>query len=210
MSIHFVDALSRVGWSTQMPLEGDSGNLIIDPLLLGNANGQTKDPRTWPVPLQHQWADDWFHGKKVYQQPNASIPTIPLQFCIYGQGIGWRAGHDTGTYLVIVVLLLHILTAITYSIYVWYTGRTSDAWDSLTELLALAYTSSPLHGSLEKCGAGIYSWQSLKTAVTVGVLEDREHNGGDRLEMVVCHTRSIESGSDKALLRRPIISQAYG
>ena len=209
--MHFVDALSRVGWSLQLPLNGTS-NFEINPVLQRYSNGLTGDVRTWPLEQQHQWAGEWFGKGQVFQRPSASImPTVPLRLDMYVQGIGWRT-QGSGTYLAITVLLLHLMAAIAHSCFILVTGRTSEAWDSLTELLALAYNSNSVSRGLENCGAGIHRWKTLKGNVRIGIVGDKKDQDKERLQMVICNTQSIAGEkklSEEVLIRRPKINQAY-
>lgn len=66
----------------------------------------------------------------------------------------------------------------------FWTKRSSEAWDSITELVVLAYRSTARPGSFENCSSGIRESRTLEKEVRIGtkVLED----GSERAELVVC------------------------
>lgn len=184
--LQFTDSLSRVGLNLQMPFEGNTSNFIIDPEINVPNNGHRGDSRDWPKSVGQKWWNEWSRNGKPFQRPDPSkMPTVALRFEVWAEGIGWQPVYNFGTILALMVLLSHILAAITYTLFTFYTGETSQTWDTLPELIALAYNSSPLKGGLANCGAGIYKWATLKRTVRIGVIEDQDPSDDKKVQMVV-------------------------
>lgn len=90
---------------------------------------------------------------------------------------GYGYGLTTASILSTMVLLIYSLIALTYVVYtIFFSQITSSAWDSITELVALAMNSTP-SSALYNTGAGISCLNTLKQPVAVGVT-------GDHLQLI--------------------------
>ncbi|KAJ4256090.1 hypothetical protein NW762_009166 [Fusarium torreyae] len=84
---------------------------------------------------------------------------LKMQMQLHGYAMSVVGWFD---YLCIVVLLTHALIALTHSIWIVWHERTSDAWESMTELMALCLNSErpDLTGEdgLSNTSAGVRTW----------------------------------------------------
>lgn len=94
-----------------------------------------------------------------------------LQAIVTVNGYGY--GITTATLLATLVLAIYSVIAMSYVVYsICFAKTTSNSWESITELVALALNSRP-PSNLENAGAGIATLGTLKQPVRVGVSEDR-------------------------------------
>lgn len=90
-----------------------------------------------------------------------------LVFEIENSVYGWLyAANETTTILALTVMLAYCALVLGHIIYSAFSGVSSTAWDSTTELVALTMNSSPTHILQNTC-AGIVGWKALKTPVRV-------------------------------------------
>ena len=82
------------------------------------------------------------------------------------QGMSYRAQYVTD-YLSIAVLSTYILLALGHTVYIVYRRESSSAWDTITEMLTLAYNSLPRSETLENTSAGIESLDTFSKIATV-------------------------------------------
>lgn len=98
--------------------------------------------------------------------------------------LGYGYGITTATLLSTIVLLVYSLIAIVYIIHSTYFSKTtSSAWESITDLVALAVNSksSP---SLQNTGVGIATLGVFKQPVKIRV-------SNDHLELIFGHAKSV-------------------
>jgi len=81
-------------------------------------------------------------------------------------GYAYKAQAITD-WLAVTVLLIHLVFALGHTIYAVTTGRTSECWDTLPELLALAQQSRPSNKALKNTSAGISRIQTFKQRARV-------------------------------------------
>jgi hypothetical protein len=112
-----------------------------------------------------------------YEVPLAPEVTAPgserqkLRWDIYVTGQGYKLS-STSYGLAAAVLLTHAVIALGHVIwiiwiYTWRTGETSQSWGSLSDLLALAFQSTPPTSALENTSAGISKYRTFKERVRV-------------------------------------------
>jgi hypothetical protein len=192
--LHFTDSLSRIGWDIQMKT---IGNFSIDPIV------QTFINRSWPNMM--------LSGGEIYQRPPETItPTSALPFYEYRQGFGWKTvASDTSTILAIVVLLIHALLAIIHCIHTIWIGRTSEAWDSISELMVLAYNSFPRGKATENCGSGIRLLRTLGSTAQVGVFTEGDDEADEQVELLI-NESSVSKDSVHSIISKPLPGEKYG
>ncbi|KAH8683904.1 hypothetical protein BGZ61DRAFT_534593 [Ilyonectria robusta] len=87
------------------------------------------------------------------------------------------------------VLVAQIALALGHSIHLLYTHKTSNAWDSIAEILTLANNPHLNSQALQHTSAGIRSLETYKEIEVVRVTEPRdqaEKTYGGRIELVFC------------------------
>lgn len=94
----------------------------------------------------------------------------PLEYSISGYGYG---PNVLAVQVSLVILSLYCMVTIAHILYSVWTGNSSSAWDSISELVALAINSRPAQELQDTC-AGIYSakifGQRVRIAPTGGAL----------------------------------------
>lgn len=91
-------------------------------------------------------------GKALYQPIGVEFQTFDMTITI--QGLAYQAQYITD-FLATTVLLAYILLALVHTIYLLYMHKSSWAWDSVIEVLTLAYNSCPTSQTLQNTSAGI-------------------------------------------------------
>ncbi|KAF2279691.1 uncharacterized protein EI97DRAFT_455902 [Westerdykella ornata] len=143
ITMFLLDALSRVGFSLQTPTP--------------TANGIKPELRTPGV------TDDKFlNGGPIYDRPN--FPHMTYHYRTFKYGTAWYF-NGYSQWIALSVLLLHTVLALAHSILILWRRTSSEAWDSVAELMALAYNSNGDGEELENCAAGIISADTLKRTV---------------------------------------------
>lgn len=74
--------------------------------------------------------------------------------------------------------------AVVHTLMKIWTRKTSEAWDSVNELVALGYNSMPHPDAFENCSGGIVTMETLTKVIKVGEFVDG--SGDARVELVVC------------------------
>lgn len=169
IAVLFADALARTGWYLSLLYDSDLNVQMIDPILLRNSS---TDPQLL------------LRGGDIYRKPqNLSYVTLKAEWHSYG--VAWTL-RENGQFLAVAVLCIHILLAAIHSLIVVTAGRSMDAWDSITELLLLAWNSVPTRRDQEftNCSVGVYGVQPLRHRVKAMVVENSGEFEG-RVELVV-------------------------
>lgn len=163
-TLYFINALSRIGLSHQLDTPRNS----------------TLSSNIWPHPI----ADDSFFGStELYDYRDPSNTFTRARYQHFKYGTAWALA-DTGQYLSITLLGIHAVLALIYTIVLFRTKRSSAAWDSLNELIVLAYNSMARPGAFKNYSSGIEHSRTLEKNVRVGTwtLDD----GSVQAELVVC------------------------
>ncbi|KAH7384067.1 hypothetical protein DE146DRAFT_214255 [Phaeosphaeria sp. MPI-PUGE-AT-0046c] len=181
LSVYLVNALSRVGWDPQR----DPNSQSVNPLLrMGNRSSDS---------LLHQ-------NGQVWERPtNVSIQALPQEWFAYATA--WQLG-DPALYISIGILGTHLFVVVLHSAFVLWKGQWSEAWNYISELIALAYVSEPVDGALKNCGSAIMLQKSLRQRVRV-VAE--ENQGVHQVRLVPCDHKEIRT-SDAIL----VVDREYG
>lgn len=103
-------------------------------------------------------------GQALFPPPSEWYSSFFMSITI--NGLSYRA-HSVTDYLAIAVLLAHILLALGHSAHLIWRRKSSAAWDSTAEILALAHNSRPSNRALRHTSAGI---QSLQTYGKIAVI----------------------------------------
>ncbi|KAH8730349.1 hypothetical protein GQ44DRAFT_814220 [Phaeosphaeriaceae sp. PMI808] len=166
LSAYFVNAISRLGWDPQRhPTQED-----VNPLLrMGNRDNDN---------LLHE-------GGQIWQRPNnVSTQALKQEWFVYATA--WQLKNDPALYISVVVLGLHFLVVLIHSIVTLWSRQSSESWNSISELIALSYTSSPRPETLNNCGAGIMLQETLRQKVKIVAVEDHRTGVAQKLQLVPC------------------------
>lgn len=88
-------------------------------------------------------------------------------------------------YLALVVLFSYIAVAVAHIAYRLYTRRSSEAWHSFEEILALSQNSPPAPQALKNTSAGIRRNATLRRRVKIRAVTDENHvHGGEELQLL--------------------------
>jgi len=163
-SMFFINALSRVGLMYQLVYAHDT---VLDPLLLSKTLTD----------------DSFISGKDIYDKRDPSEPFIQGRFESYKWGTAWTMAGATQQ-AAAAILCLHLVFALVHTVVLIYLGRSSEAWDSINEVMLLAYNSIPRPGAFQNCSSGIVHAHTLEKKIRIGT---RTQDSGDvQSELVVC------------------------
>ncbi len=114
--------------------------------------------------------------KKIFDLPSILRGGNATKFAMHAYFTGYiLTSQGWFDYFSITLLLLHIALVILHTAWVTFWGRTSESWDTIPELVALAQTSQPPFGSsLNNTCTGI---RKLKTMGRVSWVESRAATG---------------------------------
>ena len=122
-----------------------------------------------------QWARQMLPIKGLFGSGGSAFNYTPtgdddfMEFRMKATVNGYGYGVSVASILSILVLLTYSGIALAYVLYVtFFSHITSDAWDTITELIALAVNSDPSF-ELQSTGAGISCLGTLKQDVKVRV-----------------------------------------
>lgn len=162
--VTFIDAVARTGWHRSLKADDLT---VIDPVLQQGSIDNQKI----------------LNGDALFARPaNASYSILNVAWHSYG--VGWFL-QSPGQYVSVVILSIHMFIAIIHSIILVNRGRSTEAWDSISELLVLAWNSMPTRRDEEfkNCSSGINSIKTLQNKVRVVAVAE---NGTEkRVELVV-------------------------
>lgn len=153
----FVDALARIGsWRTF----------------------NTSKPATEPMEyVLYEQKPDYNTtllqgGEALYAPPDLSTGNYTrFQMSQTITGYAYKAQEVTD-FLALAVLFTHIVAALGHTIYLVVTRKSSECWDRLPELLALAQQSTPSTHVLQNTAAGIYRSDPFKHKAKVRPTEE--------------------------------------
>ncbi|VBB81756.1 Putative protein of unknown function [Podospora comata] len=170
ISMVFADGLSRSGATF-------NSNTSI---LLGEGAGDWKYPN-WRITDKAQAQKLLRPGNpiEVFSLPNELEVEGSTNMTMRAIFNGYvMASRDWFDYMCLGVLILHTFFALSYTLYLAIHGKTSEAWDSIPELVALAQRSQPPpNDKLRNVGAGIQYYQTLKETAWVEVDESVRQAG---------------------------------
>ncbi|KAF1993441.1 hypothetical protein P154DRAFT_589321 [Amniculicola lignicola CBS 123094] len=182
VTTYFLDVLSRVGWHLQFT---DFDSSDINPIL------------QYPYYEGNNGTDKILRGEPVFTRPT-NMSTVALRQEWFSYSTGWRL-NESNLWISVTILGVHLLIALTHTVITLITGVSSESWDSITEVLALAYNSVPRGEELKNCGAGIRSKKTLEQQVRIVAVKDGNGNEGykenkEKVQLVFCEEAS---GRDK-------------
>lgn len=137
-------------------------------------------------------------GQPWEKPNNISTSTVKMEWFNYATA--WQI-NDSVLYLSIVVLVCHLVISLAHAIYVvFWTKQTSESWDSITELIALAYHSSPGEDTLKNCGAGIMLLNTLRKRVKVVAVGDGDGDEtSQRVRLITCDTPPLPNQESRCV-----------
>ncbi|ERF75703.1 hypothetical protein EPUS_01533 [Endocarpon pusillum Z07020] len=163
-SVYFVDAISRTGWDLSLLY---ANNTIINPIL---QQGSTENQKI-------------LNGGPVFSRPT-NIPYSVVNANWHTYGAAWTL-QDSGQWISVAILSVHMVIAIVHSLILVVRRRSVETWDSIEELIVLAWNSMPTrrNDELRNCASGILRTKTLESKVRVVAIE--EQGLGSRVELVV-------------------------
>lgn len=160
-----------------------------------------------------------FAAQDLHISAKAEPGLSPQWFEVYVIGYSYYPSKksDWISLAAICVYLLLIVCHILYGIYqiMWKTKTTSDAWDSITELLVLCQNSQPpnISNKLENTSAGIKQWKTYNSIVKVRAFP-HEDGGKHQLRLVldddaasIYHGQAAPSRTSSTRSSHPVVSR---
>ncbi|KAF2035260.1 hypothetical protein EK21DRAFT_84879 [Setomelanomma holmii] len=164
-TLYFLNALSRVGLPLHLEDHPNSVHL------------------RWEFDAGPIKNDSFIGEVELYPERNSTALYTRAYYQQYRFGTAW-ALVDAGQYISMVLLGIHVVFALAHSVILCWTHRSNTAWESVNELIVLAYNSATRPKVFENCSIGIKNARTLDTKVRIGTraLED----GSVQAELVVC------------------------
>ena len=122
-------------------------------------------------------------GKRALKNPypaHKSPNEISVEFSI--SGLSYR--HTLAQKLAMIALFLHVAVAIFHTVWTVGRGKSSDCWDSVTEILVLAQNSKPAYRTLGNTAAGVHHSHTFAKKVTIRPTRLPNSQEADHLELV--------------------------
>ncbi|KAF2687073.1 hypothetical protein K458DRAFT_401669 [Lentithecium fluviatile CBS 122367] len=127
--------------------------------------------------------DSFVSGKNVYNPRDPSELCNRRHYKSYKYGTAWSLSYPAQQGAV-AILCMHMLLALAHTSMLLVTGRSSEAWDSINELLILAYDSLPRPGAFDNCSGGVVHTHTLEKKVRIGTRT--QYSGDVQAELVIC------------------------
>lgn len=179
--MYLVNALSRVGWEPQHDPKSQGVNPI---LRMGNRSSDS---------LLHQ-------NGEVWRRPtNMSTEALHQEWFAYATA--WQLG-DPALYVSIGILGTHLLVVFLHSAFVLWKRQWSEAWNSISEVIALAYVSQPADGTMKNCGSSIMLQKTLRQKFRIVAVEEQNLH---HVRLVPCDDQEVRA-SDAVI----VIDREYG
>jgi len=192
------NSIGRLGNITLAPSSNDAVEAILAVML---AEGLSRISNTATIQgslkgfEKNQWMSQILPDKSVFGTGGSAFnytftPGDPFErFKMKTAVNGYGYGITTATILSSLVLITYSLIATIYVIHsTCFSRRTSSAWESISEVIALAVNSTPAPNLLRNTGAGISSLKTLKEKVRIGV------NSDEQLQMIFVDKECTEKG----------------
>lgn len=167
-----VDVLARTGWHLSLKYPDDS--LIIDPILQQGSLSNQKI----------------LSGENVFSEPT-NISHSALDAVWHRYGTAWTL-KSLEQRFAIGLLGVHAIIAIVHSLIVVIRHNSMEAWDSINELVLLAWNSDPTRRGheLKNCAGGIRQMRTLRNRVKIVALDDGTGNDR-RVELVMVDDKGV-------------------
>lgn len=127
---------------------------------------------------ENQWMDEILPKGSVFGKGGSAFDYEPkegdqvTEFTSAVTVNGYGYGISTASLLSTLVLVVYSLIAVLYVVHtICFAKTTSSSWDSITELIALAFNSMP-SSAIQNTGAGIATLKTLKEPVRIGVSDN--------------------------------------
>ncbi|KAH7186197.1 uncharacterized protein B0J16DRAFT_400197 [Fusarium flagelliforme] len=111
-----------------------------------------------------------------------------------------------------IALLIYAAIALTHAVFVIWKGQTSNAWDSVLELLVLCQRSNPPAAPiLSNTSVGVESFQTVKTLVWVDFVEDGSNTStANRVARGDLQLKVGDNLSSRDSSMKPVAGVSYG
>lgn len=183
------------------PNVSDSGRTVAESLIMASTESDSLAyyAQNLLSTLISNGLSQYMWPQVLYDQPTAAqeAKLYPFVLEMYDQGMAYSM-EGTPIKLAVAVLAVYCVCAVAHGVYTIISGTSSNSWDSMSEMVALAYNSVP-SDALKNTGAGIESFPTFRCSVNVRVVE--EH-----LELVFGETSQMKSGG----VRSVVVNREYG
>jgi hypothetical protein len=170
--------LSRLGWDPQR----DPSREEVNPILhMGNRNSDA---------LLHP-------NSQIWDRPT-NVSTQALHQEWFSYATAWQLG-DPSLYISIAILGIHLLVVVLHSAGTMWNRQGSEAWNSLSEIVALAYVSQPAEDVLKNCGSAIMLQKSLRQRIRVVAVEDQSEH---QVRLVPCDYKQPRAKDEVVIIDR--------
>lgn len=195
-----VDGMSRSGYEA-------NGGLVNDTSI-----PYKEDPEAWSSVLAGTYVLPFDFGNNDVNETNK----FQMQWSVAVTGLGYRL-NSIAYILALAVLFFHVFLAIGHIIWVLWTREVSSAWSSLTDMLVLAFKSTPPESTLSNTAVGVERFRTFGEPLYIRASSDIDlaQTGSITLQKDNANSSQVEiiTGSDCALFReqhkRVVIGQEY-
>jgi hypothetical protein len=97
---------------------------------------------------------------------------------------GFAFQGSLAEYLAMAVLFVHIVFALSHAIWILCRRETSDSWDSLSEIIAVAHNSRPSLGVLKNTSAGIEHLETYSQIAKILAIQKPGRKKFNHVEMI--------------------------
>ncbi|KIW68939.1 hypothetical protein PV04_04850 [Phialophora macrospora] len=179
----------QLGISRTVLLESIISSVITDGLSRSGAYRifDTKGSSSeWPFSMFDPLPDfdkriiDGRDALQAPSQPQTDITTLRLRMEI----TGFALKRSLEGALAMVVLLAHIILATGHIIFVMVKRQSSDSWDSISELVALAQNSRPSYIALANTAAGITQRRTYGRLARIRAKPTMDQSDNDHVELI--------------------------
>ncbi|POS69604.1 hypothetical protein DHEL01_v212002 [Diaporthe helianthi] len=136
--------------------------------------------------------DRLLDGKTVVLEPNntAGAPLTRMRWDVTVSGLAYKA-DTTAVYLAIAVIFCCTMIGMCHAAYMLITRRSSEAWDSIEEMIVLSQLSRPsLSPDLANTSGGIHASVALKTkAQILHRTRNASENNEEEVQLFLGHTQ---------------------
>ena len=200
LAAYFADGLSRCGSAFYPGLSGLTPGLQPDVYSVADF-----DEADWRAMVRIGEPQASFHDSPAIAAAPHTRMVMRARVTGYVMAVsGWF------DYLSVAVLLTHAVIAVAHTVWVLWHAQTSQAWDTVPELVALSQQSPPAEeGMLDNTCAGIRTMKSMGETARVETRESTDGTGGsqDGRELLL---RFRKPGKSRDVDSVVVVGQLYG
>ena len=186
------------GSGKSMLLEAIICSIFVDGLSRSRSNkiyNTTGPVLDWTISGYKQRADfnkSVITGKDALNPPKIASGNA-TKLCIDFNITGYVYEVSLAEYLAMTVLIVHIAFAVSHTVWILHTRETSDSWDSMSGILALAQNSHSSIGVLKNASAAIDSFSTYVRMARIRAIQRPGHADFDHVEIVFLPENATEA-----------------